>query len=55
MYPNKEHFTTTDINEKIPMKNTKDICHYSCSKLKLTNILMFLIILILLYLVFRKK
>jgi hypothetical protein len=55
MYPNKEHFSTTDINEKVPMKSTKDICHYSCSKLKLTNILMVLIILILLYMIFRKK
>jgi hypothetical protein len=55
MYANKEHFSTTDINKKLPMKSTKDVCHYSCSKLKLTNILMMLIIVILLYMIFRKK
>jgi hypothetical protein len=55
MNSNKEHFSTADINEKIPMKNTKDVCHYSCSKLKLTNILMILIIIILLYMIFKNK
>jgi hypothetical protein len=55
MYPNKEHFSTSDINEKVPMKSTKDVCHFSCSKLKLTNILMILIIIILLYMIFRNK
>ncbi len=55
MYSNKEHFSTAEINEKIPMKSTKDVCHFSCSKLKLTNILMLLIIVILLYMIFKKK
>jgi hypothetical protein len=55
MNSNKEHFSTADINEKISMKSTKDVCHYSCSKLKLTNILMILIILILLYMILKKK
>jgi hypothetical protein len=55
MYHNKEDFSTTDINQKFPMKPTKDICHYSCSKLTLTNILMIIVIIILLYIVFKNK
>lgn len=55
MYPNKEHFSTTDINKKINMKPTKDFCHYSCSKLTLTNILMIIIIVMLLYMILKNK
>lgn len=45
MYQNKEEFN---------MKPTRDVCHYTCSKLTLMNILMTIIILLLLYVVFYK-
>ena len=38
MYQNKEEFN---------MKPTRDVCHYTCSKLSLLNILMVIIVLLL--------
>ncbi len=40
--------------EEFNMRPTRDICHYTCSKLTLMNILMFIIVLILLYMLFYK-
>jgi len=37
---NKENFNMTDV---------KDVCHYSCSKLNIMNLLLLVIIIILLY------
>ena len=39
--------------ENFDIKDTKDICHYSCSKLNLTNILLFIVIIILLSVLFK--
>lgn len=45
MYQNKEEFN---------MKPTRDVCHYTCSKLSLLNILMVIIVLLLLYMLFYR-
>lgn len=42
---NKENFSVEPV---------KDVCHYSCSKINKTNILMMIIIIILLYMLFYK-
>ena len=41
--------------ENFSMQPTKDVCHYSCSKLSISNILMITIIIILLYILLNKK
>jgi hypothetical protein len=45
MYQNKEEFN---------MKPTRDICHYTCSKLTLMNIFIMIIILLLLFMLIYK-
>ena len=54
MYSNKEDFTNESNKEHFGMQPTKDVCHYSCSKLKITNILMICVIIILLYMITKK-
>ncbi len=41
---NKENFGMTDV---------KDICHFSCSKLNLMNLLLLIIIIILFYMLLK--
>ena len=41
---NKENFEMTDV---------KDVCHFSCSKLNLMNLLLVIIIVILLYMLLK--
>ena len=43
-----------DNKENFSMRQTKDVCHYTCSRLNITNILMIIIIAILLYYVINK-
>jgi hypothetical protein len=45
MFKNKEEFN---------MRPARDVCHYTCSKMTLMNILMSIIILILLYMLFYR-
>ncbi len=53
MINNIEYFSEKKNIENFSMQPTKDICHYTCSRLSLTNILMLVIIIILLYFVFN--
>jgi len=46
---NKENFT-----EHLNMQPTRDVCHYTCSRLTINNILLSIIIIILLYYLFNK-
>jgi len=43
-FENKENFAMSDV---------KDVCHYSCSKLNLMNLLLVIIIIILLYMLLK--
>lgn len=36
------------------MRDLRNLCHYSCSKINLNNILLIIVIIILLVLLFRK-
>ena len=36
------------------MQDLRNLCHYSCSKINLTNILLVVVIIILIVLLFRK-
>ena len=44
-----------ELKENKNMRPIRDMCHYSCSKLTLLNILVFIILLILLYMLFYSK
>jgi len=37
------------------MKDLRNLCHYSCSKINLTNILLLVVVIILIVLLFKKK
>lgn len=37
------------------MNELRNLCHYSCSKINLSNILLFVVIIILLVLLFKNK
>jgi len=42
-----------ELNSKV-MTDLRNLCHYSCSKINLTNILLVVVIIILIVLLFRK-
>ncbi len=42
-----------ELNSKA-MSDLRNLCHYSCSKINLTNILLVVVIIILIVLLFRK-
>jgi len=42
-----------ELNTKT-MSDLRNLCHYSCSKINLTNILIIIVIIILIVLLFRK-
>jgi hypothetical protein len=39
--------------ENFDMKDAKDICHYSCSKLNMTNLLLVVVIILLVSMLFK--
>ena len=41
------------IKENFGMSSVKDICHYSCSKLNLMNLLLLITIIILFYMLMK--
>lgn len=51
---NIEHFKGGDI-EHFSFEAPKNMCHYACSSINVTNILLFILILVLLYLISREK
>jgi hypothetical protein len=50
---NKENKENNQNKENFNMKDAKNICHYSCSKLTITNLFLFVIILLLFGMLFR--
>ena len=54
----KEHFNNSNGNSNIEhfsFEAPKNMCHYACSTINVTNILLCVLILILLYLISREK
>jgi hypothetical protein len=51
---NKEHFKGGNV-EHFSFEAPKNMCHYACSSINVTNILLLILILVLLYLISREK
>jgi hypothetical protein len=44
-----------EFKEDFSLETPKDMCHYSCSEINMTNILVVILIIILIYLLVRSK
>jgi len=44
-----------NFNEDFSLETPKDMCHYTCSEINKTNIIIFILVIILIYLVIKNN
>ena len=49
----KEEFSE-NFKEDFSLEKPKDLCHYTCSEINTTNIILFILIILLIYLIIKK-